>query len=81
MTSTTTFSVPDIMCGGCANAIKKALAPVPGVSSVEVDVPQKTVTVTHDQTASREAVVASLGRAGFPVTEGDGGSACSCCRT
>ncbi len=80
MTSTTTFSAPDIMCGGCANAIQKALAPLPGVSSIEVDVSRKTVTVTHDQTASHQAVAAALDRAGFPVTEGDGGSACSCCR-
>ena len=62
---TTTFSVPDIMCGGCANAIQKALGSTEGVSQISVDVAAKTVTVTHDEKATPEAIALTLDRAGF----------------
>ncbi len=62
---TTTFSVPDIMCGGCANGIQKALGSTQGVSQVSVDVAAKTVTVTHDEKATPEAMALTLDRAGF----------------
>ena len=61
----TTFSVPDIMCGGCANAIQKALGSTEGVSQISVDVAAKTVTVTHDEKATPEAIALTLDRAGF----------------
>lgn len=67
---TTTLTAPSISCGGCANAIRRALGTVPGVSDVDVDVAQKTVTVTHEEEATlRETIVAALDRAGFPVVE------------
>jgi copper chaperone CopZ len=59
------FSVPEIVCEGCANSIRKAVGAVPGVVSVDVDVARKTVAVTHDSSASREAIVGALERAGF----------------
>ena len=62
---TTTFSVPVIMCGGCASAIQKALGSTQGVSQVSVDVAAKTVTVTHDETTTPEAMAVALDRAGF----------------
>jgi copper chaperone CopZ len=69
MDTTTRFSAPDIECDGCANAIKKALGAVAGVSAVAVDVGAKTVAVTHDAgRAPRETVAAALDRAGFPAT-------------
>ena len=64
---TSKFKAPDIECDGCANAIKRALANVSGVASVEVDVAEKVVTVQHDTALSREAVASALDRAGFPV--------------
>ena len=63
---TTTFSAPDIECDGCANAIKKALGRVDGISDIAVDVDQKTVTVAGD--APTDTVVAALDKAGFPAT-------------
>ncbi len=66
---TSTFSAPDIECDGCANAIKKALGNVQGVSGVQVDVAAKEVTVTHDENAPRETIAAALDRAGFPVAQ------------
>ncbi len=66
--NTTELTAPDIVCGGCANAIKNALGNVEGVQSVEVDVERKTVRVEHEiEKAPRESVVAVIEKAGFPV--------------
>ena len=43
----TTLTAPDIVCGGCANAIKNAFGRVAGVSEVEVDVATKQQPVTN----------------------------------
>jgi copper chaperone len=63
----TTLTAPDIVCGGCANAIKKAVGALSGVSEVAVDIESKTVTVTHDEKASQGAIAGALDRAGFPA--------------
>ncbi len=64
---TTIFSAPDIMCDGCANAIKKSLDRLPGVFGVAVDIAAKSVTVTHEPDVARETLITALDRAGFPV--------------
>lgn len=66
-TKTTTVTAPEIVCGGCASSIKKALANVAGVSEVDVDVATKKVTVNHDENVSREKIVDALDRAGYSV--------------
>ena len=65
---TTELNAPDIVCGGCANAIKNAVGKLEGVSQVEVDVEKKRVTIKHDQKASRELLVDALDCAGFPAS-------------
>ena len=68
MTSkTTTVTAPEIVCGGCASSIKKALGNVSGVSEVDVDVPSKKVTVKHGESVSREIITDALDRAGYSV--------------
>ena len=63
----TTFSVPDIVCDGCANAIEKALGGLAGVSDVTVDVQTKQVTVMHEAIVLREALAAEVSTArAFP---------------
>ena len=64
---TTNFTAPDIECDGCANAIKRALGKIAGVSEVSVNVEAKSVAVSHDMTVSNETLVQSLNKAGFPV--------------
>jgi copper chaperone CopZ len=66
--NTTKITAPDIVCGGCASAIKKALGNIEGVSNVEVDIDAKAVTVEHEQQISREKIVEALDRAGFPAS-------------
>ena len=65
--NTTTVTAPDIVCGGCAGAIKNALGNVEGVSEVDVNVETKAVTVKHDQAVTRQKIVETLDRAGFPA--------------
>ena len=64
---TTTVTAPEIVCGGCASSIKKALGNVVGVSEVEVDVASKKVTVKHGESVSRETITDALDRAGYSV--------------
>lgn len=61
----TTLTAPEIVCGGCATSIKKALGNVKGISGVEVDVESKKVIVNHNVNVSREAIVNELDRAGY----------------
>jgi copper chaperone len=62
---TTTVTAPEIVCGGCATSIKKALGNIEGISAIEVDVDSKKVKVDHGETVSREAIIDALDRAGF----------------
>ncbi|MEO5860453.1 MAG: heavy-metal-associated domain-containing protein [Pyrinomonadaceae bacterium] len=64
----TTVTAPDIVCGGCANAINNAFGRVDGVSNVDVDVETKEVKVDHESSISREDIVKVLDKAGFPVS-------------
>lgn len=64
-TKTMTVTAPEIVCGGCAGSIKKALGSIPGVSEVEVDVATKRVTINHDENVSREKIADALDRAGY----------------
>lgn len=62
---TTTVTAPEIVCGGCASSIKKALGNLEGVCEVDVDVSTKQVKVEHDESVSREEIVSALDRAGY----------------
>ena len=64
---TTTVTAPDIVCDGCASAIRNALARVPGVSGIDVDVASKKVTVEHGNLLTRDEIAQALDKAGFPV--------------
>ena len=63
--TTTHFNVPDIECEGCANAIKNSLSKVTGISSVNVDVNDKRVTVEHPTSLSADEIAGTLTKAGF----------------
>jgi copper chaperone len=44
----TILSVPDICCEHCVNAINGALRGLPGVETVNTDIPTKTVHLRYD---------------------------------
>lgn len=66
MNTKTTLTAPDIVCGGCANAIKNALGRIDGVAAVDVDVETKKVTVDHEAGVTQERLAKVLDDAGFP---------------
>lgn len=66
---TTTVTAPEIVCGGCAGSIKKALGNLKGVCEVEVDVSTKQVKVEHSASVSRDEIVDALDRAGYSVAD------------
>jgi copper chaperone len=68
---TTTVTAPDIVCDGCANAIKKAVGAIPGVNKVDVNIESKAVSVTHDEQVSHETLRSVLDKAGFPIVESE----------
>ena len=64
MTSTHSFSVPDISCDHCVAAITDEVSRVADVASIEVDVDAKTVTVVGGDQA---AIVTAIDEAGYDV--------------
>lgn len=62
MTTSQIFSVPDISCEHCVNAITAEVSILPGVESVDVALDAKTVSVAGGETA---AIVAAIDEAGF----------------
>ncbi len=60
----TTYSVPDISCQHCVDAITNEVAKVGGVTDVNIDLDAKTVTVAGGDEA---AIVAAIDEAGYDV--------------
>ena len=63
---TTVFNVEKMMCGGCEANVKKVLAEVSSVDSVNVDLEAKTVSVEGDIDSAEIAKV--ITDAGYPAT-------------
>lgn len=62
---TTTYVVPDISCQHCIDAITTEVSAVDGVTSVNVDLDAKTVSVAGGEST---AIVAAIDEAGFDVS-------------
>lgn len=61
----TLLSVPDMSCGHCKASVEAALAPLPGMAPVEVDLTSRQVKVAG---AAAEALKA-LEMIGFPARD------------
>ena len=66
MSMTTTYTVPGMSCGHCKAAIETEVSKVAGVSSVDVDLETKRVTVSGDP-VDDTAVRAAIDEAGYDV--------------
>jgi copper chaperone CopZ len=64
MSTTHTYSVPDISCDHCKRAIEGEVSTVADVTSVDVDIDAKTVVVTGGDDA---AVRAAIDEAGYDI--------------
>ena len=63
---TVMLEVPGMVCDGCAEKIRGALTPIPGVHKVKTKLWQKQVQVTFKkETVSEKAIVHALSQQGF----------------
>ncbi|MBW2438535.1 MAG: heavy-metal-associated domain-containing protein [Desulfobacterales bacterium] len=62
-----TFSIPNISCGHCVNAIKTELSDLQGVSKVEGDIEGKSVAVEWDAPASEDSIKNKLAEINYPA--------------
>lgn len=63
-----TYTVPDLSCSHCEVAVTEAVAPITGVSGVEVDLQAKRVRV-HGAEVDDAAVRAAIDEAGYEVAD------------
>jgi copper chaperone len=63
-----TLSVPEISCGHCKSSIEDAVAPLDGVTRVEVRIDEKTVDIDYDDTdGTFDTIVAAIEDSGYDV--------------
>ena len=62
-----TLSVPEIHCDHCKHAIEGAVGALDGVSTAEVNVEQKTVSVAFDSPASVDGIIGAIEDQGYDV--------------
>lgn len=65
----TTLRITGMTCNGCVKHVDKALRGVPGVSAVEVSLPDQTAKIVHDETAAVPVLVAAVESAGYVATQ------------
>ncbi len=61
----TNLSIPDMSCGHCKVAVEAALAAVPGVRDISVDLAERRASVGGE--APAPALLAALEAAGYPA--------------
>jgi copper chaperone CopZ len=67
-TETMTVTAPAISCEHCRRAIEGAVGALPGVDSVHVEIPSKTVRIAYSPALiSRETITATMDEEGYPV--------------
>ncbi|WGS54066.1 heavy-metal-associated domain-containing protein [Paraburkholderia sp. D15] len=57
------FEIPDMSCGGCANAITRAVMQFDPAAKIAIDVPVKIVNVTSTQPPHK--IIEAIEAAGF----------------
>jgi len=63
-----TFSIPNISCGHCVMSIKNELNDLEGVSSVEGNAENKSITVEWDSPATLEKIRDTLKEINYPAS-------------
>jgi len=69
MTQTVTLHVTGMTCGGCENAVKRAVGQLTGVRSVNASHGDARVDVTYDdESVTRDAIAEKIRKIGYDVT-------------
>ena len=63
----TPIKVQNLKCGGCANTIQQKLISLQGVENVTIDVENKLVHITHQDSVSFEILANKLKAIGYPM--------------
>ena len=63
--ATAEFAIGGMTCASCVRRVEKALAKVPGVEQVSVNLATEKATVHADASVSREQLVAAVTKAGY----------------
>jgi copper chaperone CopZ len=64
----TTLRITGMTCNGCVRHVDKALREVPGVTAVEVSLPDQSAKVVHDESAVLPALIAAVESAGYEAS-------------
>lgn len=62
-----TITVPEIHCDHCKASLEGALGDLAGVDKVEVDVPTARISISFDDPATMEDIVATIEGQGYEV--------------
>ena len=69
-TQETTLSVPDISCEHCVKTINGALGALPGIETVNTDIPTRTVQLRYDPAqVSMQQIEETLDDAGYTIAK------------
>ena len=63
----TPIKVQNLKCGGCVNTIQHKLISLQGVENVTIDVENKLVHITHQDSVSLEILANKLKAIGYPM--------------
>lgn len=67
MTTTVTYSIPNIHCGHCVHTIQSELIDLPGVKSVKADQDLRNAVIEFEFPASEEKIKELLEEIEYPV--------------
>lgn len=67
---TATFTVTGMTCSHCVASVTEEVSEIPGVSTVEVDLPSGRLSVTSHQPVDEKRVRTAVVEAGYEVTHG-----------
>ena len=62
-----TFTIPNISCGHCTMAIENELKELDGITDVQGNIADKSVTVQWQAPATREQIIATLKEINYPA--------------
>jgi len=62
-----TFSIPNISCSHCVNAIKTELNELDGISKIDGDIEGKSVEVEWDAPATEDSIKNKLSEINYPA--------------
>ena len=67
MSTTVTYSIPNISCNHCVHTVKMEISDLEGVQSVDADVSAKSATITFEPPATEDGIKNLLAEINYPV--------------